>query len=307
MRQGFDPKLLLDKKGAIFAIATGSDACAEHECGSSPLQEALCAGYVGKDSPVKASLIKQLRQADQPDLRDRLQPQKAVQFPDLLSQKVINRNLDKIQFVQGIDERAQQPAALLCFTTRYRAPDLNDTELAIWNKTVSVAGAWDENGFAFKVVGAKLVAKLQTFAEKLQAGQGCFAGLFLDDEKDDRLSGVILALHTGLRPEHKAALDKAQRDYESNLLLEARSRVDELHAMAYSAAPRQPHLCMPGYVWPVWKDGVVGGDVLYALNPNYGVEAPYWGPYAFEQLADWIVATKKFALKPVPRTKAVSA
>lgn len=42
MRKGYEPCLAFDHNDRLVAIATGSDACAEHECGSKPLREALC-------------------------------------------------------------------------------------------------------------------------------------------------------------------------------------------------------------------------------------------------------------------------
>lgn len=311
MRKGYNPELVLDKKGNIFAIATGSDACAEHECGSAAMQRWLCSGFAGKDSNMEQKLIEQLRQADKEPGRMakllRLSP-KPVAFPALLSQKVIDSNLQHIHFVEGEDKHLKQPAAVLWASDRQSTPDLNYRELSIWKAENEIAGAWDEDGFAFKVVGDKLIKKLKAFADKLKAGQGCFAGLFLADSGNRRLSGVIVALHTELRPEHKAALAKAQADYESNMLLKSRSRVDELHAVAHPRqGAREPHLKTPGYMWPVWKDGVVGGEVLYALNPSYAVKAQYWGPYSFEQLREWIVAKDKFELVPVSRTEAQTA
>ena len=307
MRKGNYPELVFDKKGNIFALATGSDACAEHEVGSAAMQRWLCSGFAGKDSNIERKLVEQLRQADkQPGVMAKLLhlSPKPVAFPDLLSQKVIDSHLEHIHFVEGEDKHLKQPAAVLWVTDRPSTPDLNYRELTIWKAEDEAAGAWDEHGFAFKVVGEKLIKKLKAFADKLKAGQGCFAGLFLADSGNRRLSGVIVALHTELRPEHKAAIAKAQQDYESNMLLKSRSRVEELHAVAYPRhGAREPHLKTPGYMWPVWKDGVVGGEVLYALNPHNAVKAQYWGPYSFEQLREWIVAKDKFELVPVPRTE----
>jgi hypothetical protein len=306
MRKGYNPELVFDKKGNIFAIATGSDACAEHEVGSAAMQRVLCTGFAGKDSNVEATLIKQLREADkEPGLMARLLnlDKKPVAFPDLLAQKIINNNLGDIHFVEGVDERLKQPVGLLWFSERHHTPDVNYRELAIFDKEATCAGAWDERSFAFKVVGDKLIAKLRAFAEKLKAGQGCFAGLFLAGGTP-RLGGVIIALHTELRPEHRAAIAKAQKEYEDNMLLKARSRLDELNALAYPRqGKREAHWQSPGYLWPVWKDQVVGGEVMYALNPSYGVDAAYLGPYSFEQIAQWIRAEKKFKLVPAHRTE----
>lgn len=273
------------------------------------MQRWLCSGFAGKDSNMEQKLIKQLRQADKESgllaKLLHLSP-KPVAFPDLLAQKVIDSHLEHIHFVEGEDKRLKKPVGLLWFTDQQFTPDVNYDELSMSKADDEIAGAWDEHGFAFKVVGETLIAKLKAFADKLKAGQGCFAGLFLADI-EPHLGGVIVALHTELRPEHKAAIAKAQEAYENSMLLKSRSRVDELHALAYPRQDvREPHLKVPGHMWPVWKDGVVGNEVLYALNPYSGVKARYWGPYSFEQLREWIVAKDKFELVPVARTKAAT-
>lgn len=295
MRQGYDPSLIFDKKGEIFAIGTGSDACAEHEVGSGSLQRMLCSEIIGAGSKGERSYIQALRDG----------VTASALFPDLLRQKTIDQNLNRIQFVEGVDERTKKPAALLWVSANSFQASVNHRELSLLRNS-DMAGAWDENGFAFKVVGRRLVSKLKTFAQRLKEGEGCFAGLFLEDERKASLSGVVVALRTEFRPEHLVAVKKAQERYDADMLLKALSRVDELHELVRSRQEQAEkngesfsHLRMPGYVWPIWKNGKPGFEVCYGLNPGPGVQAKYGGPYTFEQLAKWSLAEKKYPLKPL--------
>lgn len=280
MQKGSDSKLVFDKHGQIFAIATGADNCAEHECGSKPLMEALCAVNPSSDEDI----VTQIRSGNK------------VQYPALIERKHIARNLDKLIFATSV-EGGEQVAVFGYARLGEHVIKTEHHELSSW-RNEEVVGAWDEESFAIKVRGTKLVKKLHDFAVKVQGGNGVFAGTFLANQGKERLSGVIIALQTTLRPEHKQAILHAQAKWESEMRLKARSRTGELQQLARDkkAYPRAEY---PGYIWPVWKDNVVDGEVRYALNPGYGVKAQYWGPYTFEQLRDWIIAEKKYELAPI--------
>lgn len=279
MKKGSDSKLVFDKHGQIFAIATGADNCAEHECGSKPLMETFCAGDACSDEDIVATL----------------REGKAVQYPALIARKHIARNLDKLIFSTSL-EGGEQVAVFGYARLGEHVINADNRELSSWNKE-DVVGAWDDESFAIKVRGAKLVKKLHDFAVKVQAGGGVFAGTFLANHGKERLAGVIIALQMSLRPEHRQAIAQAQSKWEGDMRLKARSRVSELQQLSRDnkSYPRAEN---PGYIWPVWQDNVVDGEVRYALNPGYGVKAQYWGPYTFEQLRDWIIADKKFELAP---------
>jgi hypothetical protein len=141
-----------------------------------------------------------------------------------------------------------------------------------------------------------MVAKLQAFYDKLQAGEGIFAGTFLKNGEFSNTSGVLIALESALRPEHRAGIKAAQLDYEQNMRLKARSRVDELNSVCRTSenGVRAKH---PGYIWAVWKDAV-DGEVAYAVNPDNDVQRyiPYLGPYSFDDLKAWMIAETKYAL-----------
>ena len=67
MRRGNQPRVVLNEGGAIMAICTGSDACAEHEQGSATLMSAL----TGKSAQTKrdvACLVKARGTQAMPDL-----------------------------------------------------------------------------------------------------------------------------------------------------------------------------------------------------------------------------------------------
>lgn len=285
MRKGFNPEILLDKRGQVFAIATGSDACAEHECGSARLMDSLC-GFP-QEGQSDSALIAALRRGESP------------QYPALVDRKRLTRNLDKVTFMEGTD--GGQPVAVLGFSPYGEIP-LDHHELRSWaSDSTIVTGAWCDSAFAIRVVGQKWVTKLKRFADELREGNCLFAGTFLNDTGHRRLAGVIIANEKSLRPEHRDAIAKAQSEWEASLRLKARSRLDELQEEYWQARKTNPKAEYPGFIWPVWKDGVVDGEVLYALNPGYGVRAPYWGPYDFEQLRAWVFAEKKFDLQPVKK------
>lgn len=280
MRKGYNPHVVLDKRGSIFAIATGSDACAEHECGSRPMQGALCNTYGGLS---EEALVRALRAGE------------AVTYPPLLERKRITRNLDKITFQKGAAATGE-PVAVLGYSP-YGAVSLAHRELEIYRDDEFLAGAWAEDAFALKVVGAKWVSRLERFAKAVRAGEGLFAGTFLERDGKTHLSGVIVALHTGLRPEHRQAIAAAQATWEGSIQLKACSRLDELHALARIESQKQGADCRPGYMSPRWRHSVVGGEVAYWLNPGFGVKARA-GTYTFEELARWIKAEKKYLLTP---------
>ena len=98
MRRGFGPQIYYTPKGEIFAFATGSDACSEHEWGSKPMQQALCVNATFTDD---ANLLKAVRET------------KDAVFPQLIDSKTINRNLDRIYFIEGVEEGGRPNAAIV--------------------------------------------------------------------------------------------------------------------------------------------------------------------------------------------------
>jgi hypothetical protein len=288
MRRGFKPKLILTPKGEIFAIATGSDACAEHECGSQPMQESLCKGAVFTDN---RKILEALRNGE------------SVLYPQLIERKAINRNLEHIHFLEG-SENGVVCAAIVAQERYFNAdmPLKAYRELDVYRDT-EFSGAWDDSSFGFKVVGPKLVSKLKVFFDALQQGDGIFAGSFLKSDEFEDAGGVIVALSSKLRPEHHQCIKDAQSEFEQGLRLKAKSRVQELKDMCN--ASKAAHVSMPGYVWPQWLDGV-DGEVVYAVNPGYYEQKhiAYIGPYTFDSLKEWILAETKYKLQPVVRNRA---
>lgn len=299
MRQGSNAKLVFDKHGQIFAIATGSDACAEHECGSKELQSVLCGTPEVETTPygrIRAAMTGAAVPMTDEEVVDALRSGKAFAYPTLIDRKRIARNLDQLVFAVG--EENGHPVAV--FGYGYQGADTicTDHRQLISYKKAEVVGAWDQRSFAIKVYGDKLVKKLQKFANTVMEGDGVFAGTFLTKHGKEELTGVVIALQSALRPEHRKEISDAQSKWEANMRLKAQSRADELARISWDKKAH-PHAASPGFIWPVWKDGVVDGEVRYALNPGYQVDAQYWGPYTFEQLHDWIIAAKKFPLKPI--------
>lgn len=276
MRKGYDAELVFGKKGQIIAIATGSDACSEHEWGTAKLQQALCS----KDSKrLGEEVVKALKTGAQ------------APYPDLFECKKLDKNLDQLVFVEGQEEG--EPVAVFGFSP-YHNVKVDHYELRLWCEH-TVTGAWDEQSFAIKVKGAKLVKKLRTFAEKAKAGDAVFSGTFWPK----KMAGVNLALCSELRHEHLAPVKKAQSEWEANLRLAARSRVDEFYAsMREQKRDAWKYFT---HIWPVWRNQEVDGDVVYAVNEGFEARdlIGYYGPYTFEALMAWIQADKKYKLEPV--------
>lgn len=291
MRKGYEPEMFLDKKGRMFGFCTGSDACSEHEQGSRSMQEALCR----KDGPSDEQVIERLRKG------------KLKEYPMLLERKSISFDLKRIALLEGKDKKTGEPVAMIHFSANGRAPSLEDGELSIgYQKTV--AGAWDQHGFAFKVWGEKDVKRLQAFHASMLAGNAVFAGTFLKSHGGVQVSGVTIVDRTLLRGEHLAEIKKAQDKWEADMRLKAGSRLDAFYDRYRSAClkDRTKDISLPGAIWPVWRNQV-DGEIAYALNPGYGVKAPYYGPYDLEQLERWTFAEKKFDLVPLPKIEAPDA
>jgi len=89
MRRGNDPTFALDASGRLFCIATGSDACTEHECGSAELMSKLVADPIGTAEDV--GLRRQIRRGLAP-----------APMPDLMSARRIRRNLDQIVYEERV-------------------------------------------------------------------------------------------------------------------------------------------------------------------------------------------------------------
>lgn len=303
MRKGDKAVILFNKRGDIFALSTGADACTEHECGSKPMQEALCGTTVGHVLPegfvanaaATLSLTKPELREDQ--LIATMRAGKKVDFVPLLERKTLRKNLDKLVFIRG--EEKGQAVAVFGYAPRSSSVTLVHRELPFWREEDEVVGAWDEESFAWKVRGKRLVDKLERFFEKVRGGDGVFAGTFLKDVHKENLSGVMLALKSDMRPEHRTAIAKAQATWEGDQLLKAMSRTDELNKICWERQKVNARASLPGYIWPFWRGNEVGGEVLYRLNPGAGVDAQYGGPYTFDQLKDWILADKKSPLRPL--------
>lgn len=283
MIQGDETTLIRTPNGQLMAFATGSDPCTEHEQGTAALQAALCSGFSQGDA--EEDLLEALRNSD-PVTFD---------YPQLLPRKRINKNLDKIQLHVGTTSTGEN-VAVMGYSPSPAEISLTAHPLSFFTLRtgVNAVSAWDEESFAIKVRGKKQVELLKQFHTALLNGEGVFAGTFLKKANGGGLSGVMIALEPLLLPEHLAAIKKAQQTYQDNLLLKARSRVKELHHAASTYYhPKEKHRCTPGYIWPVWKDGKVGAEVLYRVNPDHGVKMPYGTTLTFDEMMTWICAEVK--------------
>ena len=150
MRKGNDPKMLVDAKGRLFAIATGADATSEHEWGSKPLMLELT-GHAQQTREEVAAVMKQPKGSAKSLVND------ARRMPDLMTMRRIVRDLDAIAYEEAV--RDGQPVAALTYSARGREEkpfDNAELRFSEYGKhDHDIAGAWDEASFGFKVRGAK--------------------------------------------------------------------------------------------------------------------------------------------------------
>ncbi len=277
MRRGNRARVVMNEAGDIMAICTGSDACAEHEQGSTALTSALT-GKSAQTARDVAGLVK----ARGPQA-----------MPDLMQMRRITERLDRIVLAEAATEFG--PSAAVGFRAEGAGNGwadrlLKDSELRQWSQKEKVQGAWSASEFALRVNGEDLVHQLRVFVQGLRGGQGIFAGTFMEYEQGELMSGVCIALEPLLSDAHRQAMVKAQSDFEARVRLEVRSRADELMELYRVTHGGQGRI---GYVWGVWKGGQVDGEVVYHVNPAYGLNVP--GDLSFDGLAAWIAGSKKAA------------
>lgn len=278
MQKGWRPSLLLNKKGQVLGLATGSDATSEHEGGSAPLMTALCGAAPWTSQAVATALKAGVLSS----------------VPNILATRRIVKDLDNILWIEGsvtvrdLEGARTEPTGMIAYSTRPGAAAAmarsSQVSLPNFAEPTNISAAWDSEGFAFRVMGQKQVDKLREFHKALVAGKGMFAGLFLDKYESATLTGVILCDETLLRPEHKASMQEAQAEFEEKVDLALASRADELMRA-------HEDCCWFGHVSAMnFKDNPDGTRaVRYWLNPSYGVKAQS-GCYSFEELLPWIAA-----------------
>lgn len=292
MRKGYDAQVLLNKKGQILAIGTGSDATAEHEQGSKPLMSALCRLY-DNEAQVLKKLNAHLHRGGIHQRLASLIGQGDFVYPNVLESKRIVKP-DALQFTVTRGEKGSEAFFGLCrhpltewtreltFPASFRTTGVNP----------DVAGAWDESSFGIRVRGEKLVAALKELHEATLAGKVVFGGTFLAARKGQRLSGVVLANESLFTEADRQQVEKAQAEYESGLRLKCLDDSRELMRELYKM---QPTLNL-GFLWARWRDAQESA-IGYFLNPGYGLKADYGGPYTREQLVDWVKSGCSYQLK----------
>jgi hypothetical protein len=279
MRAGNHPVLQFDPTGTeILAIATGSDACSEHECGSRTLMQALSKGTV-----IEEDLTRRIRKGEPVTLPALLDRKRVIPAPGLQFVEVVARPGPggDAQAILGYSPRPlHDEKSELAFPRTYKG-DTRDPD---------VAGAWCESGFAFRVRGQRYVDALRRFHDALLAGQVVFAGTFMADTAA-RLSGVVLSREDLFTPDIRETIEKAQRRFESEIRLKALGDADRLMRGMYDALSAQGRRVHFGHVWPVWIDEAAG-TVGYSFNPGYGIRASvkWGGSYTAEQLLLWAQA-----------------
>ena len=270
MRQGWDGDMVLSTKGDLMAIATGSDSCTEHECGSEELLRALT-GHEAQSAT---------------DVAARLKSKALAAIPSIVDRRRIRANLEKLVYEEGEEDGA--PVAAFGFAGVDRTLHqglLRSHELQlVRGKVDAFVGAWDSESFGFKVAGSKNVGRLREFARQVRDGNGVFAGTFMKGTKGMQVRGVCIAVEPLLRTEHRQAMAKAQAEFEATVQLEVLSRAEELREISWKTKAAGRNVVS---IWAIWKDRIVGSEVLYCVNPGYRCKGP-GGPKTFEELRDWL-------------------
>lgn len=295
MRRGNNPRVVMTKKGRIIAIATGSDACAEHETGIKVMLDALCnqardeAAIVSALKAGQTVLSRLDKTAGSPE-------EGALYYPDVLESKRIVKNLDQLRF---IEREEGTPEALLYFAPNELKFENLSSELSfpghhpLPGEDGNMAAAWEERAFALRVRGALLVRALRDFYQAIKDQKVVFAGL-IDDDAFNRLNGIVLANTELFSPSMDVSVRNAQAKRESAIRLKARDDAQELGARMRMAAAQSVLTkskgsianLSPGHLWVRWADKEESA-IQYCLNPGYGIKADYLGPYTREQLLDW--------------------
>ena len=272
MRRGWEAEIVMTGEGKVMAMATGSDGCTEHECGSGPLMEAL----TGMRSQTKRDVAAQMKSG------------RLKSIPAIEERRRIKSNLGAIVYAES--DWKGFPVAAMGYTCHHSTMSedtlMKDCELDLVRSNLheGVAGAWDEKSFGFKVYGQKAVKKFREFAAEVKSGGGIFAGTFLHNKRGMSMPGVCIAVESLLRTEHRQAMAKAQVEFEAGVRLEMGSRADELTRIGYET--KAPGRSVVG-IWPEWKEGVVDGEIAYRVSPSYGVKWP-GGMKTFDEVAGWL-------------------
>ncbi len=279
MRRGFHPRAYFEN-GQLVAVATGSDACAEHECGSRPLMRELCEQYT-----------------DETEVLKRLISGKRVEYPQMLEIKRIVKFPASLQF--SIVENEETPEAVLSVYNGNVSSYFN-TELAFPSPRSqddqNIAGAWDERSFAVRVRGKGYVEALNGFYQDLRKKKVVFGGMFFHREPTI-FSGVILVNSRYLSEADLANIEKAQHKYESALRLKARDDSTLVSHEVNEALKGRFGFGGAGFIWAKWKDEHES-EVVYGFNPWNHKQAAYGGPYTREELLAWADAQASYKLVP---------
>lgn len=288
MRQGDYAKLVFTQSGNLLAFSTGSDACAEHECGSKELMSQLC-NQAENDANVVAELKR--RAQGKKTLVERIVGQNDVEYPNILESKRIVKNPESLRF---IEKEGKEPEAILSLSRHAIGFDSRElqfrTFISKWGDKDAI-GAWDERSFALRVRGKKYVKALKAFYEDMKASKVVFAGTFMKSR--DLSGGVILANSKFFGEEIKEDIRKAQTEHENNLRLKAADDTRELLQEMREACGNENSY--PGYLWVRWIDEQENG-LAYCLNPSHDSQADYIGPYTRQQLLDWAKAKYSYKL-----------
>lgn len=272
MRKGYDPLLVFNKKNHLVAIATGADACTEHEIGISRLMEKLGATPVSfYDLEKEVSAVQQARTLNQPDpypdLAERLCIKNAhnVHFDQTEAEAVLWTSFGGPYDCSGTIQGLLQDSEF-----QYPTPYPDDRFLP--NKDLNIAAMWDERSFAIRVKSPRYIRGLSEFYNALKDGRAMFGGRFFY-AKDYRLSGVILVNTQYLRGENLKALKKLQDQYEKAIRLACLSEEKALVQQLVKVWGPQRYAQLVRRLEPVWVNSTdETKGVLYNVSTTQAGE-----------------------------------
>lgn len=266
MRRGDKAGLVYDRKGNIFGIFTGSDACSEHEWGTEPLQSFACSGF--KTVSDLSSEYKKM--GKEPFLEE---------IPAVADLKSINNNISEFILVER-----EGHTTIYSSKRHQQFESWEDRELNR-HRNEDATAAWNDKEFAFRVYGEKLSKKLKIFFDALKTNDCIFAGALTSskDFSDARASGIMVARKSMLRPEHHELLKFSHKKLFEDVLLDYHSKVESIQTFCQG---KKKHI---GHIWPIWKSGV-GSEVVYRINPSYDFQnkISYSGPYTENAIIEWV-------------------
>lgn len=295
MRKGYTPRVVWGSDNKIVALATGSDACTEHELGIQKLMQRL--GASSADAAADARLIQALRSGQPvqyPDFMQRL----CIAQPEALRLDLLND--EAVLWSDPAAHTARNGVQRMLDSSEFRYVGIRrvDDEL-----DSNIAAMWDEESMAIRVRTPRYVQALQELYQAALDGELMFGGSFFEVD-DLPLRGIILVHRGRLQASHLQAQQRAQAKFEQKLRLQALSRLPQLEQQLRALLGASAYWRYFSHVWAEWADSRDESQgVAYRVNPGTDGRLAgllYGKGYSFEELVE-------FAQSRAPKTDKATA